>query len=287
MDYNRFFKVLIWNLISALPAREMTLETRNGNLTFNTKDYVLGKHLYVDRSYEIDSIENVLSIVAEMGRCLDGASSVFIDVGANIGTISVALMRSGLFKRGLAFEPEPYNFSLLKKNVEQNRLQDTVDCYNQALSSEEALRDLELATDNFGDHRLRIGEASTPGHFKEEGRKTVTVPMKPLDHVINTVLRRDVSLIWLDIQGHEGYFLKGAQETILEARPVLFMEFWPYGIKRSGFSREEYCSLVSSLFSNYMNLTGDRRGPVESTESFGKWFDQYPRPREMGVFLLF
>lgn len=285
MNFSRLCKMITWKLISAFPAREMTLETRNGNLTFNTRDYVLGKHLFVDRHYEFESIQNVLSIVGETRRPLYKSSSIFVDVGANIGTIAIALMRSGQFRKGLAFEPGPYNFSLLTRNVEQNQLQNVIECHNLALSSEEGTGTLELAADNFGDHRIRLREV--PGYFKEERRKTVEVVVRPLDRVLDQSLRKDVALIWLDIQGHEGHFLAGAEATIQDARPALFMEFWPYGLARSGFSQEEYCLLLSRLFSSYIHLTGDRRGAIEPISSFERWFERYPGPREMGVFLLF
>lgn len=285
MNCKRLYKVLVWNLISSLPARELTLETRNGNLTFNTRDYVLGKHLYVDRNYEFDAIQRVLSIISEIGLPLNRRSSIFIDVGANIGTITVALMRSGLFSRGLAFEPDPYNFSLLQKNVQQNRFQKAVQCFNFALSSETRIQNLELASDNFGDHRIRTDDSR--GYFAEERRKTVSVPVKPLDLVLDSAQRRDISLIWLDIQGHEGHFFKGAEKVIMEARPAVLMEFWPYAIRRSGLSREDYCELLSRLFADYIHLTRNKRGPVESTDSFERWFDYYSNPKEMGVFLLF
>ncbi|RPJ80913.1 MAG: hypothetical protein EHM18_17695, partial [Acidobacteria bacterium] len=55
----------------------------------------------------------------------------------------------------------------------------------------------------------------------------------------------ETGLVWVDIQGHEGHFLRGAQSLLRRGVPIV-TEFWPYAIERSGMSVEEYTSLVTS-----------------------------------------
>ncbi|MEJ2147563.1 MAG: FkbM family methyltransferase [Acidobacteriota bacterium] len=276
-------KALLWKAITFLPARELTFETRNGKLTFNTHDVVLGKTLFVDREYELDVLELVFSILSELGYSPDPSSSIFLDVGANIGMTTTSVMKRNAFARAFAFEPDPYNYSLLIRNLEQNDLMTRVEAFNFGLSSKAQARELELSTDNFGDHRIRGIERE--GFFREDKRKTVHVSVKPLDSVLSDSIARDISLIWVDIQGHEGHFFKGARETLLASCSPVLSEFWPYGLQRSGTGQDEYCRLISELFTHYINLTGGRRGQLEKIASFEHWFSVFRTPREMGSFL--
>ena len=47
--------------------------------------------------------------------------SIVVDVGAHIGSFSISVARSAY--KVLAFEPEPTNYQMLKKNMELNRLE--------------------------------------------------------------------------------------------------------------------------------------------------------------------
>jgi len=59
----------------------------------------------------------------------------------------------------------------------------------------------------------------------------------------------------MDIQGHEGRFIKGAHEflTANPAVPVM-MEFWPYAIMRSGLGKEEFVNLLSAMYRKYITF---------------------------------
>ena len=43
----------------------------------------------------------------------------------------------------------------------------------------------------------------------------------------------EIGLAWIDTQGHEGHVLSGASRLIQANVPIV-IEFWPYGLKRSG-----------------------------------------------------
>jgi len=66
-------------------------------------------------------------------------------------------------------------------------------------------------------------------------------------------LKFDAStLLWIDTQGYEGHVLQGAQRILqrpIGERPMIVLEFWPYGLDRvDGFSRLiEYLQEFGSL----------------------------------------
>jgi FkbM family methyltransferase len=192
------------------------------------------------------------------------------DVGANIGMISTGMLRHGEFRDAVAFEPAPGNFALLQQNVAQNGLTDRVVCMPYALSAEAGTLRLELSEMNFGDHRIRKDD--TDGAFGEAARATVDVEVRTLDECLASDARlagRRPALVWMDIQGHEGFFFRGARDVLTAARVPVVSEFWPYGVARSGMGADEYCAIVRELFTHFYRRVDGRwqRGPIEGIDA--------------------
>ncbi len=107
------------------------------------------------------------------------------------------------------------------------------------------------------------------------------MPVRTLDDVLAEwgVKPRDVRLAWVDIQGHEGYFLRGARGTLAGGAPVV-SEFWPYGILRSGMTRAEYVDTAGRLFTHFYHVHGSAADklPIAKLDAL---FDVYAAPREM------
>jgi FkbM family methyltransferase len=277
-----FVKKLLWKAIRH-PRREMTLETWNGRLTFHSADRVVGKMLFAHRSFEREAMLEVVTILKDLGLHRNG---LVLDVGANLGMICIGFLRNGLFRRALAFEPDPYNFGLLQRNVAQNGFADSISCHNLALSEVDGNFDLEQCDSNYGDHRLRLAPGVPSGFYDEQDRDTIRVPVRTLDSLerAREVDLNGAGLAWVDIQGHEGYFLRGADCLISQAIPVA-TEFWPYAINRAGMSREAYLDFVMSKFRRYVHL-GTGQPQALPIGSFPNLFGVYTRPREMGAVLL-
>jgi FkbM family methyltransferase len=235
----------------------------------------------VDRAYERRYIESALGVLERDGYPVAGGEGggTLLDVGANIGMICIALLEQKRFARAVAAEPSPRNLRLLEHNIAQNGLSDRVTILPCALSSAEGELELELSEYNSGDTRIRHDASS--GAWREERREVVKVPVRTLDRALaeQGVNARDVRLAWVDIQGHEGFFLDGARATLAAGVPVV-SEFWPYGILRSGMTRAEYCAIVSEIFTHFHHLraTGSEKLPIAKIDSL---FDAYAAPKEM------
>jgi FkbM family methyltransferase len=285
MSIRRLGRLLKWWLIHVGPQRDLEVETANGLLTFDSKDWLIGKYLYIRRSYEIEAVHRIPAFLQEKGYLPVRGKGSVLDVGANVGMICIALLKYGYFERAVAFEPAPNSFRLLVKNLEQNALRDRIVCFPCALSSAEGELELELSSDNSGDHRIR--HAAVPGAFHEQRRRTVKIQARTLDTVFaeDAALRaEDVALIWLDIQGHEGQFFQGAREVLRRGMPVV-SEIWPYAILRSGMSRQRFGEIVSSLFSHFFLPQGEdfEKGSIAEIDVL---FDTYAAPRQMCQVLL-
>ncbi len=121
-----------------------------------------------------------------------------LDVGANIGILTMELAGLvGLSGSVHAFEPDPENAALLKKNAGLNGFSQ-VRVRQAAVGDKKTTANLFLNEDHRGDHRL---------YDSKDGRKCREVEMVRLDDELKELERLD--FIKMDIQGYEGRALDG------------------------------------------------------------------------------
>lgn len=204
---------------------ESTLVSRDG-LVVMAWDLDLGRRLYSLGNEENQQMERVLEILGR--RSFD----VGFDVGANIGTVTLAMLKSGVFGRVVAVEPEKRNVQFLRANVALAGLWDKVQIIERALGEREGTVELEMSDTESGDHRVRVGPAADGDMRAESTRATALVPQVTLDQVWQRAGRPGRCLVHIDVQGYEAYVLSGAPELLL-TRPPMIIEFWPYGISRA------------------------------------------------------
>lgn len=192
--------------------------------------------IFAEGSYDAPLMRRVMGLLSDvLGRSDPLAGREFIDVGANIGTATLAAIKHYGAARVLALEPDPANFRLLRMNLIANDVEPAVVALQTAVSDEETEVELERATHNIGDHRIRTGAEVGPGAIGEAWRDVIRVSATTLDAVTahSGFGTDDLGLVWIDVQGHEAQVLRGASTLIYAGVPVL-IEYWPYGLTRAG-----------------------------------------------------
>lgn len=229
-------------------AAENSLVIVNGPETYvaSANDATISKNLYVHGSFDVDKAEKALSLL-NSGK----GTLTFVDIGANIGPICIALVNRGLVREALAIEPEPHNFRLLSANIILNDLSSKISAVNVALGERDNEKlAFELSSENYGDHRVRT--SADHGRFGEGNRTVIEVTSMKLDTVLAGRGLSDV-LIWMDTQGYEGHILAGAQR-ILVARVPMVIEFWPYAMRRANSYARLKASFLDSGYSRIAEL---------------------------------
>lgn len=164
-----------------------------------------------------------------------GSGGTFVDIGANIGLTCVPIAK----KHGIAcvaFEPDPTNYDLLLRNIARNDAGQFIVTHNMALSDTDGELALELSTTNLGDHRLRFGaHGADQDAFDESARRTINVPARRLDSLLDASQLTGPVLAKIDVQGAELHVLDGAV-SVLDTIDAVVIEFWPYGLRRAGAS---------------------------------------------------
>jgi FkbM family methyltransferase len=264
------------------PPRDLTVPTENGLLTFSNMDLHNARILYVQRAWEIGLIRRSVEYLKREGRIGRPGAEMIVDVGANIGMICIAMLRHGYFREALAFEPDATNFAYLERNIAQNGMSERIRAFRCALTESDGAVELELSGANYGDHRVRGPRTGGPALMGEEERSVERVPARSLDRLVREegIDPARIGLLWVDTQGHEGHFLRGARATLSHGMPVL-SEFWPYGIVRSGLDRDSYAEIIRSLFTRLVLVDADagRFEPRPVSEIAGL-FDSHPRPEQ-------
>lgn len=250
----------LWKIHGKL-RRSVTVRTKQGTLTVSAADTAIGKSLYCCREYELDLTLKVAAFLRDIRKTPLNGKGTVLDIGANIGVICVGMIEQGLVDKAIAIEPDPHNFALLEHNVRQNGLEDRVICLRRAVSDASHVVAFELSDNDYGDHRVRSTSCATDssGLFGESQRPTIEVEADCLDHLIGKApqpFAENIALIWVDVQGHEGYVFRGGTGIFSRGIPVV-AEIWPYGIARSGMSRQEFCAIAERIWSDYWVL---RRG---------------------------
>lgn len=248
-----------WEILKHLPERDLTVNTVHGRLTFSSRDKFIGRSLYTAGYYGYSQLLKAINILKANDKLAETNEGYVVDIGANIGTVCIPLVRDGVFSKALAFEPEPRNFEYLTRNIAQNRISDRVSAYQLALSSTNGEVELEVAVDNYGDHRIRTMAPSADfNSLNELDRKVIRVPVQSLDFTIQSlgIDPKQIRLLWMDVQGHEGHILQGAQSLIATGVPLVF-ELWPYGLRSAGTNIEWFMEFVISRFTCLWDLRSD------------------------------
>lgn len=192
------------------------------------RDNVISREIFVHGNFEFDKFTVAYEILRSHGL-VDKQIDMLVDVGANIGPVCIPAVARGYAARAIAIEAHPINCRLLRANVALNGLERSIKVYETAVGELEGQTlELECSEDNWGDHRI-----SASGIEPSERRACrISVSSTTLDRLVS-VDGQGSALIWMDIQGYEGFALRGARALVGAKKPLL-LEFWPYAIERTG-----------------------------------------------------
>lgn len=259
--FYRKFRSVCWDIIGKF-RNSITISTQQGIFTVLLTDSIISKSLFCNGQFELDLIKATMRFLREIQKCPPKGEGTILDIGANNGVISIGALHTGEMGRAIAIEPDPQNFLLLQRNVDQNGLKDKVICLPFGASHQKGELLFELSETNFGDHRIHVSPNlinSAPELDHESKRRVITIQADQVDTLLAGLpetATRNISLVWIDVQGYEGFVFTGARKLFSTGVPVN-CEIWPYGIKRAGMSRERFCGIAKSIWSHYCVM---RRG---------------------------
>ena len=224
---------------------------------FVDKSSLVGQSL-VERGYW-EKLET--EILVDVLRCLvkQYDSVIFVDVGAHIGYYA-CLAAKVIDNKGkvYAFEPDPFNYSLLIKNIKINNLKNIIPV-NKAMSNKKGYVKLHLMPES-GQHSIVHGQCS---------RYSIDVETTTLDEFFKANKIDKINLIKIDVEGAESYVIEGGT-NILKCVDAMFIEFSQKNLKFAGISIQEYLKALESInFSRYFIIYDEKLIRVNSLTDIG------------------
>lgn len=139
-----------------------------------------------------------------------------VEVGANIGTQTIYAHLSGAFTRIVAVEPDPGNFCMLAANLDLNTARGAVELHQVALSDRDGRAMLQVNPYNSGTSTLEAAGPDAGGVEEVDVRRGARF----LDEI--GLAPADISLIWMDVERHEGAALEGLGPALSPKPPIYF-----------------------------------------------------------------
>lgn len=189
-----------------------------------------------------------------------GIGGAMIDIGANIGRMSISRLVLGDATLAYCIEPDPLNYACLVRNVRDNGLAGLALPDRLAIGGHNGTVRLERAKSP-GGHRV-LGEGMTTG------RETVEVPISTLDTWVDRVgIDLDtVRFVKLDVQGGEVDVLSGAVRVLACRHIAWQIEVDLERLSKRGLVLEDLFVHLRRHFTHFVDLnrlaTGNRLRPV-------------------------
>jgi FkbM family methyltransferase len=214
-----------------------------GPIIVNVNDAIIGR-LVIDRGFsaadDIELIRLLLDVILQRKQ-----SILFYDVGANIGTHSLALAKIyGERIRVRAFEAQRQIFYMLCGTVALNGLSN-VYCHNIAVGDQSGGRiEVQLPNyqvrNNFGSFEL-VQTQKSDNHLMVKGEQSEFVDLTTIDFY-----EEDIDFIKLDVEGMESSAIRGGLATISRCRPVCMVEILKSDVTSilDEFRQLEYCAFL-------------------------------------------
>jgi FkbM family methyltransferase len=171
----------------------------------------IDRQMYLFGNYDEFAILDFISCVAESRR------GVVLDIGANVGTHSLAFARH--FQQVHSFEPNPTLWPAFERNISLNNLKN-VTLHKVGLADRAEQLTLYLTDkSNYG-----LGTFSTVEQYDLPLRASATCNVVVGDTYLLEHNISHVDAVKVDVQGFEPEVLRGLHDLLAHCRPVVWFE---------------------------------------------------------------
>ena len=194
-------------------------------------------------------------IVHRMTR-LARAGTTVIDVGANLGLMSVPVLDACSSCRVVSFEPSPSSLPYLERTHADSAHRERWTVIGAAVADRAG--ELDFTVGSSAQDALYEGFRSGD---RIAGGRTIKVPVTTLDDAWRTLGEPEVSLIKIDVEGAEAGVLAGATALLQRWRPALLVEWYAPYLDRFSTPAVELLRLAAPF--NYRIFTVPAGVPVD------------------------
>jgi len=207
----------------------------------------------------------------EMWTKLCKDSKSIVEMGGNIGYFTVFGAKSQLNKNYEVYEPLPYNFSILKKNLELNSLEH-VAIKNVAVISDERKTVKFHVPKELSDYQAATGGFIEGAEIMDSVEVLKVISVECIN-CIEAIKGKD--LIKMDVEGAEFEILNGAKEEIVKSKPIILLELLnkTYNLRSFIYELMEtsnyFCFVKSKANKKLVELNSILINSINLPEEFG------------------
>ena len=200
------------------------VSTNGYQMHVDLKDSGISNEILFHGTHEHVSTRAFASVLADVADRASGEVTV-LEIGANIGYY--LLLEANILgeKANIhAFEPDPKNRALLKKNIKYNGYSDQISVLEQAVSASEERADLAVTRSSNKNYLL---DDSGVASSEKPISSVYAVETTSIDSYLRAadIHPAEVDVIRMDVQGHEYEILQGMCEVLRAGTDlVLFLE---------------------------------------------------------------
>jgi FkbM family methyltransferase len=258
--YKIFIAKILSKLITFFISKNQTV-VRN-NIKWNL-DLDEGIDLSV---YLFGTSERTISNLKKLLPKKDNSLTI-IDIGANIGSVSLKLAKIFEDSKIYAIEPTNYAYDKLSKNLSLNK----------ELENRIFLRQLFITNSKKPDEVWSSWNLnnSNKKHQKHLGtlKKIKQNTYLKLDQFIKNENLNNVDFIKLDVDGYELDVLTSGENFLKNNKPIIFIEIAPYLYPEFGYNCQELVGFIQKLNYNFLD---------ENTKEVTNIFDQIDKIKDGG-----
>lgn len=149
-----------------------------------------------------------------------------LDIGANVGMMSLLIAKKAYNGKVFAFEPVPQNYKTLLKLISHYR-QNNITAYCFALGNYQ--NKVTMVLPNMNHHKVLQMSYVMNNELNQNTPDfdRITVPQIPLDE-IEEFKSLKINAIKIDVENYEYFVFIGAKNFIIKNKPIIYSEQW-YG----------------------------------------------------------
>ena len=196
-------------------------------------------------SYEAKTLRAIIDSINQK------KASVFLDVGTNVGLISLAVLEKFPTIKIVGFEPGPHQFDLFQKTIIENKIEESIQLFPIALSDSNGSVSffIHSTADASGDGLIDTGRAG-------EAKKTTVKAMR-LDDWWRENGQPKIGVVKCDTEGAELLVFKGGSEMIEECKPIIILEIFHANLINYPFDETDIFNFLSEK--KYQLYTLDKK----------------------------
>ena len=246
---NLFQNLLSAPSISVLKLSADTTLGKKNEKIFVTNDSYQTWYIMNDKNFHkqfIDKVKEVTDI---------DKNYTFIDIGANTGLLTKALLNSSKnINSCYLIEPDKDNFFCLQYNLHKH---ENIHAFNFALDINDGEKKLYIDQNNKGNLSFNYEMMTLKSdklNFMNSVNNYEIVKCKSVNDFFNEINNENNLIIKIDVQGYDEIIFQEIPENILKNTKILFIEITPLQSKK--FNLEKLKSKLK-IFSKINNFNGE------------------------------